>query len=69
MGAYPRHVDRLDAIRLPITEEYALLAGKLEWAHRDPFDRMLAAQAMVESLTLVTDDLAFPGLPGLATTW
>jgi len=69
MGAYPRHVDRLDAIRLPITEEHALLAGKLEWAHRDPFDRMLAAQAMVESLTLVTNDPAFPGLPGLATTW
>lgn len=69
MGAYPRHLDRLDAIRLPITEEHALLAGKLEWAHRDPFDRMLAAQAMVESLTLVTNDPAFTGLPGLATTW
>lgn len=69
VGAYPRHLDRLGAIRLPITQEHALLAGELEWTHRDPFDRMLAAQAMIESLTLVTNDAAFPGLPGLATAW
>ena len=69
VGAYPRHLDRLGVLRLAITEEHALLAGSLQWAHRDPFDRMLAAQAMVESLTLVSNDLAFAGLSGLATTW
>lgn len=69
VGAYPRHLDRLGVLRLPVTEEHALLAGKLEWAHRDPFDRVLAAQAMIESLTLVTNDAAFFGLSGLATAW
>ncbi|WP_235856809.1 type II toxin-antitoxin system VapC family toxin [Occultella glacieicola] len=69
VGAYPRHLDRLGVVRLPISEEHALLAGGLEWAHRDPFDRLLAAQAMIESLTLLTKDPAFTGLPGLATTW
>jgi PIN domain nuclease of toxin-antitoxin system len=69
VGAYSRHLDRLGVLRLSISEEHALLAGRLEWAHRDPFDRVLAAQAMVESLTLVTNDAAFPGLPGLATVW
>ncbi|WP_235939737.1 type II toxin-antitoxin system VapC family toxin [Occultella kanbiaonis] len=69
VGAYPRHLERLGVVRLPISEEHALLAGRLEWAHRDPFDRMLAAQAMIESLTLLTKDTAFSGLPGLATVW
>ncbi len=69
VGAYGRHLDRLGAERLAITEEHALLAGRLDWAHRDPFDRMLAAQAMVETLTLVTGDTAFDSVPGVATRW
>ncbi len=69
VGGYTRHLDRLGVTRLAITEEHALLAGRLEWAHRDPFDRMLAAQAMIESLTLVTNDAALTRLPGLAIAW
>lgn len=69
VGAYGRHLDRLGATRLPISEEHALLAGRLDWTHRDPFDRVLAAQAMAESLTLVTNDAALQGLPGLPTVW
>ena len=41
----------------------------MDWGHRDPFDRMIAAQAMLESLTLVTADTAFATLPGLTTLW
>lgn len=69
VGAYASHLDRLDARRLAVTEEHALLAGRLDWAHRDPFDRMLAAQAIIESLTLVTGDGAFDDLPGLSCVW
>ncbi len=69
IGAYHRHLDRLGAVRLAVTEEHALLAGGLEWPHRDPFDRMLAAQAMIESLTLVTADPVFDQLRGVATLW
>ncbi len=69
IGGYARHLDRLGATRLPLTEEHCLLSGSLDWAHRDPFDRMLAAQAMIESLTLVTEDSAFRRLPGLRTLW
>lgn len=69
VGGYPRSRDRLGAIWLPITEEHALLAGRLEWTHRDPFERMLAAQAMIESLTLLTSASALTNLPGLATAW
>ena len=41
---------------LPISVEHAVLAGSLPPHHRDPFDRMLVAQAQVEDLTIVTRD-------------
>jgi len=69
LGAYSKHLDRLGAIRLPVAEDHALLAGRLEWNHRDPFDRMLAAQAMIESLVLVTGDSTFSGCRGVPTLW
>ena len=44
---------------LPITLEHALAAGALPGPLKDPFDRMLIAQAQIESLTLVSIDKAF----------
>jgi PIN domain nuclease of toxin-antitoxin system len=44
---------------LPVTFEHAEAAGGLPPHHRDPFDRMLVAQALGEGLTLVTHDPAF----------
>jgi PIN domain nuclease of toxin-antitoxin system len=41
---------------LPITSVHAITAGQLPLIHRDPFDRMLVAQAQCEDLTLVTRD-------------
>lgn len=43
---------------LPITFAHAERAGSLPPHHRDPFDRMLVAQAIEEHLTLVTKDAA-----------
>jgi PIN domain nuclease of toxin-antitoxin system len=43
-------------IELRITFEHAIRAGALPPHHRDPFDRMLVAQAQSEGLTLVTND-------------
>ncbi len=42
---------------LDITVEHAYAVGDLPAHHRDPFDRMLVAQAKVEGLTLVTRDI------------
>jgi PIN domain nuclease of toxin-antitoxin system len=64
-----RHLDRLAAHVLDISLDHALLAGRLEWSHRDPFDRMLAAVAMTESLPFVTKDPAFSGVPGVRVIW
>jgi PIN domain nuclease of toxin-antitoxin system len=41
---------------LPVTSTHAMVAGRLPLHHRDPFDRMLVAQATVEGLTLATRD-------------
>ncbi len=49
-------------IHLAITYQHALKAGGFDNAHRDPFDRMLAAQAIIEGATLVTDDAAMKQL-------
>ncbi|HEY2631421.1 MAG TPA: type II toxin-antitoxin system VapC family toxin [Solirubrobacteraceae bacterium] len=50
---------------LPIDEQHAKLAGELPLLHRDPFDRMLVAQARIEQLAIVTVDHDIPryGVP------
>jgi len=53
---------------LPITIEHAQVAGFLSARHRDPFDRMLAAQSQVEGLALVTADPAFRAF-GTSLIW
>ena len=53
---------------LPIDIVHAQKAGSWPSAHRDPFDRMLAAQSVLEQLPLLTKDAAFAQL-GVATLW
>jgi PIN domain nuclease of toxin-antitoxin system len=48
---------------LPILFSHGLRAGGYPQAHRDPFDRLLAAQAELENLTLVTLDPALQAFP------
>lgn len=47
---------RLDLTPLPINATHAAGVEALPWLHRDPFDRLLVAQALVEGCTLVTSD-------------
>lgn len=65
LAGFDAHLARLGARELPISSRHALVAGSLDWEHPDPFDRMLAAQALTEGLPLVTSDPAFSTLPGL----
>ena len=44
---------------LPITMAHAETAGRLAGSHRDPFDRMLIAQSLLEHLTLVSNETRF----------
>ena len=53
---------------LPATVSHALAVARLPPLHRDPFDRFLVAQAMVESLTLVSADEDLRRYP-VRVTW
>ena len=54
----PGYITKAGFEQLSITVQHAQLAGSYESSHRDPFDRMLAAQASLESMTLITCDRA-----------
>ena len=51
-----RHVLALGLTPLPIRDDHAFEAGALSPHHRDPFDRMLVAQARIEDAAIVTND-------------
>lgn len=44
---------------LPINMDYAEAQSTLPWHHRDPFDRLLAAQSLVEEVSLISVDPIF----------
>jgi PIN domain nuclease of toxin-antitoxin system len=48
-----------------VTSEHAMSVGQLPMIHRDPFDRLLIAQASVEGLVLLTADRKVSQYPGL----
>lgn len=52
-------LERKRFVALDVTLDHALTAGDLPLHHRDPFDRMLIAQAQLEGLTIVTRDRHF----------
>jgi PIN domain nuclease of toxin-antitoxin system len=53
---------------LDVSVEHALKAGSMPGQHRDPFDRLLIAQALIEGLTLVTNETLFDGF-GVQRLW
>ena len=55
-------------LALDITILHAQRAGRMPGEHRDPFDRMLIAQAQIEDLPVVTDDAVFDAF-GVTRFW
>lgn len=53
---------------LPVTLEHAAAVEKLPWRHRDPFDRMLVAQALTEDAAIVSRDEPLSGY-GVPIVW
>ena len=59
----PKLLVRAGLLAAPLTPAIALRASLLDWDHRDPFDRLIAATAEVTGAWLVSRDAAFDGLP------
>jgi len=55
----PERVEQLGFELLPVTSDHAWQVRHLPFHHRDPFDRLLIAQAQVERLPVLTADPAF----------
>jgi PIN domain nuclease of toxin-antitoxin system len=66
--AFSEVMQQYDFAPLAITLDHARLAGLLPGPHRDPFDRMLAAQSRFEGIPLVTADPAFRSF-GIDVLW
>jgi PIN domain nuclease of toxin-antitoxin system len=77
-GKLPEMVEPLDRfdeavvgdsfLHLPVDRHHAIRAGLMKGAHRDPFNRLLAAQALIEDLTVITRDRAFADF-GCKVAW
>ena len=71
LAALPDRLREQGGQTADLTIEAALLAASLDWPHRDPFDRLLAATALSADLTLVSADTMFDTLevPALRRVW
>ena len=71
-GALPSHLSGASflagyrVIELPVTVADGDLAGDLDLAHADPFDRMILAQAQRRGMTVITSDRIMRSYPGVA---
>lgn len=65
----PEMLEKQGAVIAPFTEDIALLAGLLDWTHRDPFDRMLAATALEFGMDLISADNSFDEVADLRRVW
>jgi PIN domain nuclease of toxin-antitoxin system len=68
IGDISKWIVRARMKELPITAAHATKAGSWPQPHRDPFDRMLAAQSAMESLPLISRDRALHQF-GVALVW
>ena len=64
-----RLIDDLQLTVLPLTLGHALRLFGLPGHHADPFDRMLIATALVEDLSVVTNDRCFRQYRGIRVIW
>lgn len=58
-----KQVDDNDIKILEITSEHLEQLTKLDFHHKDPFDRLIIAQSLVENMTIITKDTKFVSYP------
>jgi PIN domain nuclease of toxin-antitoxin system len=59
LGFFPQQMARTNFEFLDMTDEHMAAVAALPFHHRDPFDRMIVAQAMTENIPVVSVDVAF----------
>ena len=64
-----QQLQTLDAVLLPVELRHLAPISSLPLHHRDPFDRLLIAQSLVEGVPLVSADAAFDAYTGVSRLW
>lgn len=59
IDGFENEIQQEGFVELPILARHAVRAGLLSGPHKDPFDRMLAAQALTENVPLISRDAHF----------
>jgi PIN domain nuclease of toxin-antitoxin system len=67
-GDFKGVLGQLDCVPLDIGFDHALLAGSLDIPHKDPFDRLLIAQARIERVPIVSNERLFDAF-GVERVW
>jgi len=65
---FPARIERMGFRGLPVTLEHGQRAGLLPGMHKDPFDRMLIAQAQAENIPLISNEQKFDAY-GIRRIW
>lgn len=65
---FEQNVAALSAELLPVSIAHAVMAGTLDPSHRDPFDRLLIAQARIERVPIVSNETLFDDF-GVERIW
>ena len=68
VSQFPLYLRKARFTALEVSVDHALLAGSLPGPHRDPFDRMLIAQAKLQSVPIVTIEAIFADY-GVTVLW
>lgn len=58
----------IKGVELPLTHQHAAMIETLPWHHKDPFDRLLIAQALAEGIPIISSDRVFD-VYGVARIW
>ena len=68
LGQFDARIAQLGWTELVLTNAHAVAAGQLTGSHKDPFDRLISAQAIAEGMTVATADPAIAAL-GAKVVW
>ena len=66
---FPKALTLHGVSELPVTSQIALVATSLSSPHRDPFDRLIAATALVYGMPLLTPDAHFASFANIIVDW
>lgn len=64
-----KQLESTDFVVLPITTQDTVVVNEMPWKHKDPFDRIIIAQSIVNQMPVISADTAFDAYTQLVRIW